>query len=185
MCGGSGTRLDRGEKPLFEIGDVPMVERVLSALEASRIDTVYAVSSPKTPKTTRHLAGRVEIVETDGEGYVEDLADALEAVEQPVLSVVADLPLLAATNVNRTIEAHDDGSLTVCVPAAVKRCLGVSVDSTQSRVGTELAPTGLNVVDGESETSRVSYDVRLAVNVNRPADATVATALSTETADGP
>ena len=70
--------------------------------------------------------------------------------------------------------------MTVCVPAALKRQLGVSVDTTRTHAGRELAPTGLNVVgERDDETIRVSHDARLAVNVNRPDDAAVATAFAT------
>ncbi|PSP96061.1 cobalamin biosynthesis protein CobY [Halobacteriales archaeon QS_9_68_42] len=180
MCGGRGTRLDRGEKPLFEVGGDPMVDRVLAALEGSRIDRVHAVTSPHVPETAAHLDGRVPHIEAAGEGYVADLADALESVGEPVLTVVSDLPLLSASVVDRTLSAHDGGSLTVCVPTALKRALGVSADSTRKRDGRRLSPAGLNVVSGD-ERVRVSYDARLAVNVNRPADAEVAEVL----ADGP
>ena len=180
MAGGAGTRLDRGEKPLFEIAGEPMVERVLEALEASSIDTIYAVTSPRTPGTTGRLEGRVPVIETAGEGYVADLTDALGRVGRPVLTVVADLPLVAAENVDRAIDACDGGAVTVCVPAALKRRLGVSVDTTRTHAGRELAPTGLNVVgERDDETVRVSHDARLAVNVNRPDDAAVAAAFAT------
>jgi len=98
-------------------------------------------------------------------------------------------------------------SLAVYVPAALKRLLGTSTDSVWKHGGRTLAPTGLNVVarerGGTTKTDRdetpsmdavttevdgqqtntdtdvvhVSYDARLAVNVNRPADLAVAEAL--------
>jgi len=70
--------------------------------------------------------------------------------------------------------------VTVCVPGTLKRRLGVSVDTTRTHAGRELAPTGLNVVgERDDETVRVSHDARLAVNVNRPDDAAVAAAFAT------
>jgi adenosylcobinamide-phosphate guanylyltransferase len=188
MCGGAGTRLDRGEKPLFSVGGEPMLGRVLGALEASRVDAVYAASSPRTPETARWIGERetVRAIETDGDGYVADLAAALDALDRPVLTVAADLPLLADAVVDRTLDAYDAGALTVCVPAALKRQLGVSVDSTRLDGGRELAPTGLNVVgeDDAAEAIRVSYDARLAVNVNRPGDVSVAENLSARAETG-
>jgi adenosylcobinamide-phosphate guanylyltransferase len=179
MCGGRGTRLDRGEKPLFEVGGEPMVDRVLDALLASRIETVHAVTSPHTPETTAHLEDRVPVIQTAGEGYVADLATALDRVDPPVLTVVSDLPLLAGDVVDRALDAHDDGSLTVCVPTALKRALGVSADTTRAHGGYELSPTGLNVVGETSdEALDISHDARLAVNVNRPSDAEVAEVLA-------
>ena len=187
MAGGAGTRLDRGEKPLFAIAGEPMIDGVLGALEASGVETVYAATSPRTRETTSRLDGRVRIIETGGEGYVADLTDALDHVGRPVLTVVADLPLLAAAPVARASDTYDGGAVTVCVPAALKRRLGVSVDTTRTHEGVELAPTGLNVVgERDDERIRVSYDARLAVNVNRPDDAAVATALATgRVTDGP
>jgi adenosylcobinamide-phosphate guanylyltransferase len=185
MCGGQGTRLDRGEKPLYEVGGEPMVDRVLAALEAADgVDTVYAVTAPHAPGTADHLAGRLPRIETPGEGYVEDLTTALAEVEPPVLTVVSDLPLLVGELLDRVIAAHERGPLTVCVPTALKKALGVSADTTRAHGGHELAPTGLNIVgadEGAEETIHVSYDARLAVNVNRPDDAAVAEVL----ADGP
>nr|WP_276261575.1 NTP transferase domain-containing protein [Haloglomus sp. DT116] len=97
-------------------------------------------------------------------------------------------------------------SLTVCVPTALKDALGVSADTTRAHGGRELAPTGVNVVGrvaddegggddppsgdpdaGESDTTPeyderlyVTHDARLAVNVNRLADAAVAERLGAE-----
>jgi adenosylcobinamide-phosphate guanylyltransferase len=182
MCGGEGTRLDADvEKPLFEIGGVAMVELVADALAQSAVESVTAAVSGHTPDTRARLADRdgVRIVDTPGNGYVEDLDDALDAVETPVLTVVADLPLLDATVVDRVLAAARSapGALSVSVPAALKRALGASVDIEQAG----LAPTGCNVVTERTnetpETMYTSYDARLAVNVNRRSDAQLAETL--------
>lgn len=189
MCGGRGTRLGgETEKPLVTVGDEPMVDRVCDALAGSRAGQVHAVVSPHTPATRAHLRDEgCSTIDTAGEGYVADLADALERVETPVLTVVADLPLLAPEVVDRVLDrfrsacrerdGDDPPSLTVCVPAAVKRRLGASVDTSFEHEGREVAPTGLNVVAGSDDHLYLSHDVRLSVNVNRPADRTVAEAL--------
>jgi len=174
MCGGRGTRLDVGvEKPLFEIGGVPMVERVQRALAASRVDRTYAVTAPNAPET----AAAVDLprIRTPGEGYISDLQVALadERIVQPVLTAAADLPLLDGAAVDAILEAADadaGSGLTVAVPAGRKRGLGFGVDTTFRRGGRRLAPAGINVVDDGEETV-VATDRRLAANVNRPADA--------------
>jgi adenosylcobinamide-phosphate guanylyltransferase len=183
MCGGRGTRLDaETEKPLVAVGGVPMVDRVRTALDASRVEAVHAVVSPHTPATRDHLrAAGVPVIETSGEGYVADLTAALDRVGRPALTVAADLPLLAAPVVDIVLDgdgATDDGSLTAAVPVALKRQLGVSVDTTLDREGRTLAPTGCNVVDGAGDEIHVVEDPRLAVNVNRPSDLQVAEALA-------
>ncbi|WP_049920189.1 NTP transferase domain-containing protein [Halobiforma nitratireducens] len=189
MCGGKGTRLESTrEKPLYPIAGEPMIDRVLAALSDSAVATVHAAASPNAPGTRTRLERdeRVRTIETPGEGYVADLLAALEspAVSPPVLSVAADLPLLAATVVDRVLAVYGgQGSLTVCVPVALKHRLGVSIDS-RLESATHLAPTGVNVVGAtdsdansnqrKSQPMHVSYDSRLAINVNRPEDARVA-----------
>lgn len=183
MCGGRGTRLESPqEKPLHPIAGTPMVDRVLAGLEASRVETTFAVVSPNAPETAAHLerSDGVRTIETDGEGYVTDLLSALEhpAVEPPVLSVAADLPLLEGGVVDRVLAAHGGSraSRTVCVPAALKRRLGVGLE-TRLEDAPHLAPTGVNVVGTTEESMRqASYDPRLAVNVNRLEDARIAEA---------
>jgi adenosylcobinamide-phosphate guanylyltransferase len=186
MCGGAGRRLDAAvEKPLFAVRERAMVDRVVDALLASDpVDAVHAAVSPRTPRTREHLAARnaVAVVDTPGDGYVEDLDVALDAVGRPAVTVAADLPLLAPEHVERALDARDagsdpTGSLSVCVPVALKERLGASVDTAVDG----LAPTGLNVVATGGQRMHTTYDARLAVNVNRLEDASLAAALAAPT----
>ncbi|MFC6904722.1 NTP transferase domain-containing protein [Halalkalicoccus tibetensis] len=179
MCGGRGTRLGMGEKPLVEAGGRAMVDRVLSAV-APAVEDVYAAPSPHTPETRAHLEGRVPIVETPGEGYVADLSYALERVGRPVLTVTADLPCLRSADIRAALGAWEAGSLTACVPVERKRELGVSVDTSFEHDGREVAPTGLNVVGEGSDQVWVSERTGLAVNVNRLRDLEVASIVTSE-----
>ncbi len=190
MCGGEGSRLDTSqEKPLYPIDAVPMVDRVLVAITESHVDHVYAAVSPNTPATRDHLDGRDDVtpIETAGDGYVADLISLLDRpeIEPPVLTVAADLPLLERAVIDRVLDRSGAGtegdedaeapSRTVCVPVALKRRLGVSIDSRLDPE-THLAPTGVNIVGRTEQTmTDVYYDPRLAVNVNRRDDAAVAT----------
>ncbi|MFC4543177.1 NTP transferase domain-containing protein [Halosolutus amylolyticus] len=186
MCGGRGTRLESPhEKPLHPIAGRPMVDRVLAAVDESDVETAYAAVSPNAPETREHLADRdgVRTIETAGDGYVADLTTLLDrpAVEPPILTVAADLPLLSGPAIDRVLDRYDGAaagagapSLTVAVPVALKRRLGASIDS-RLEPNPHLAPTGVNVVGTTHRTmTDVSYDPRLAVNVNRRADADVA-----------
>lgn len=177
MCGGTGSRLDfDGEKPLYEIGGRPMIDRVIDALGESSVDNIYAVTSPAVPGTSAHVA--VEVIEAPGDGYVTDLVVALEHVSQPVLTVAADLPLLTGDGIDWVLEAYERGSVTVAVPVALKESLGVSIDETKLHDGTRVTPTGVNVVgDPEPETILMTDETNFAVNVNRTRDARVAEVL--------
>ncbi|WP_256687940.1 NTP transferase domain-containing protein [Halococcus qingdaonensis] len=177
MCGGRGTRLDSDvEKPLFRIGGRSMLDRVRGALADSRIESIRYVASPHAPRTREYLDQ--DAIEAPGEGYVADLQYALERSDSPVLTVATDLPLLDGSAVDRVLDRHDTGSLTVAVPAACKRRLGVSVETTMDVDGETVAPSGVNIV-GEVEGNRTTVidDERFAVNVNHPSDAAVAETL--------
>ncbi|MFB6110391.1 MAG: NTP transferase domain-containing protein [Halodesulfurarchaeum sp.] len=184
MCGGRGTRLGADvEKPLAEIGGIPMVDRVIDALAASRVTETYAVTAPATPETRAHVD--VPVIEGPGEGYVADLEVALDRVDRPVLTVGADLPLLTGDAINWVLETYEGGSAMVAVPVALKASLGVSIDAQFEHAGEPAAPTGVNVVGPpEPEDTFMSEDPTFAVNVNRPRDAWVASALAGG-ADGP
>ena len=181
MCGGHGTRLATDhEKPLFEVNDRPLVGHVLDALGESRVESVHAAVSPVTPKTTDYLQTRdVALIETPGEGYVEDLQTALERLSCPVLTVAADLPLLTGHAVDRILDRYNGtDAVQVCVPAALKRQLGVSADTTYDSAGHEIAPAGVNIVTKTTtEIMFLTYNARYAVNVNRLEDAAVAEVL--------
>ncbi len=173
MCGGRGTRLEtETEKPLVSVRGTPMVDRVYQALQASPVETVYAVTSPATPETRAHVS--CPTIETPGEGYVADLQRALadNRLSRPVLTVAADLPLLDGEAVRRVVR-RAEGSLTVAVPVGRKRALGVSVDTQFRHGGVAVTPAGINVVGDSDGTVWRTRDRRYAVNVNRPHDARI------------
>lgn len=179
MCGGAGSRLEtETEKPLAEIGGRSMVDRVLDALAESAIDDVYAVTSPKSPATTRHISRRVEVIEAPGEGYVRDLQYALDELpggtSDPVLTAAADLPLLDGDSIDAVLDVYDEGSLTVCTPTVLPDALGITVDAAFDVDDRSVVPTGVNVVGGDPDDVWVTWDARFAVNVNYPGDAAVA-----------
>ncbi len=170
MCGGPGSRLGAGEKPLAELGGHPMVGRVLDALADSTVDRVYAVTSPAAPATAAWVD--VPVIETPGDGYVSDLEQALadDRITTPVVTVAADLPLLTGPAIDSLLAAHDVGSLAAAVPVGRVRALGYSVDTTFRVDGVCVRPAGVNVVAPTGDATWLSRDPRLAANVNRPCD---------------
>ena len=67
MCGGKATRMQaETEKSLLKVGNVKMIERVVSALANSGgFDKIVAVVSPNTPKTKEFL-GVLSALRLDG-----------------------------------------------------------------------------------------------------------------------
>ena len=98
MCGGRATRIKSDtEKPLLKVGGRPMVERVYSALEGSfRFGRIVAAVSANTPETKKFLAAKgIEVIETAGEGFSQDLQHLLSKLKpERVFVIPADVPLV-------------------------------------------------------------------------------------------
>lgn len=82
MCDGRGIRLDvPAEKPLMNICERSMLDRVAAALCGSSIETVRAVTSLHTPNTCDRAADlSLDPIEVPGDGYVSDLGFTLARV---------------------------------------------------------------------------------------------------------
>jgi adenosylcobinamide-phosphate guanylyltransferase len=115
MCGGRASRMQQQqggiEKPLIKVDGVAMVERVISALASSnRFDRIIAAVSPNTPKTNEFLKSKgIEIIETAGEGYSQDLSYLLSKLKpHKVVVVPGDIPLLNSQIVKEILNTIDD-----------------------------------------------------------------------------
>lgn len=101
------------EKPLLKVNGIAMVERVILALVSSdRFDRIVAAVSRNTPKTKELLKSKgIEIIETSGEGYSNDLSYLLSKLKpQRVMVVPSDLPLLNSQIVSEILDAIDNSS---------------------------------------------------------------------------
>ena len=114
MCGGRASRMQQQggiEKPLLKVNGVAMVERVISALASSdRFDRIIAAVSHNTPKTNEFLKSKgIEIIETAGEGYSQDLSHLLSKLKpHKVVVVPGDIPLLNSQIVKEILNTIDD-----------------------------------------------------------------------------
>ena len=177
MCGGEGNRFESSvEKPLHSIGGKPMIDRVVSAIESSSIETVWAAVSPTAPNTRSWVkTSGVRTIETDGNGYVTDLTQAQKTLDLPILTITADLPLVTGETIDSILETDPEQSLTVCVPVQIKRELGLSIGPSQEYQGREIEPTGINIVSSSTGNRIVvRAEQRVAVNVNTRSDARIA-----------
>jgi adenosylcobinamide-phosphate guanylyltransferase len=108
MCGGRASRMQAGlEKPLLKVDGVAMIERVISALAGSgKFGRIVAAVSPNTPRTKEFLKSKgIEVIETAGEGYPQDLSRLLSRLKpEKVMVVPADVPLLDAQVVSDIVD---------------------------------------------------------------------------------
>jgi adenosylcobinamide-phosphate guanylyltransferase len=183
MAGGLGTRLKMGEKPMVRLLGQPLIDWVVSALRESSIDRVLVAATASVPETRRwaEVEGGLDVVETPGKGYVPDMVFAVEeaGIDEPVLIVMADLPLLRGDIVDEIIEVYEkvpEPALSVHTPLEMYRRIGGKPDALFNYRGRFIVPSGVNVLLGseirfEQEDYHLILDrIELAVNVNSPRD---------------
>jgi len=97
MAGGRGSRMEFSapEKLLLEY-EKPIIFHVIDSLNDSHcFSKVFAATSPNSPDTKRVLEERgIETLDTQGNGYVNDLNFLLQKMDGFVFVVSGDLPLL-------------------------------------------------------------------------------------------
>lgn len=158
MCGGKGTRLKAGEKPLFKVCGKALIDHAISQL--SGFD-VIAITSTNTPKTEEYLKKLgVRVYRSAGKGFIEDYIEACKVLQilEPVLVLSSDIVYFREGIVREVIEYY-------------KKC---KKDALKVLVGEE--PVGINIVNAalidyeqEEDIFRLSeYDV---MNVNTLQDA--------------
>ncbi|MFA4701534.1 NTP transferase domain-containing protein [Pyrococcus kukulkanii] len=162
MAGGRSRRMGK-EKPILEVGGVPMVLRVYE--EVSKVDESIVAVSRHTPKTKELcIKERIEFIETPGAGYVEDINYLLRELG-PFISVSSDLPFIKASDVYEMKKGFDGRvSLTGVLPLSlVPRDLNPVVYRGYAIVG-------VNAVGVEGEEFFILHNPLLALNVNAPWD---------------
>jgi len=97
MAGGKGSRMEfpAPEKLLLEY-EKPVIFHVIDSLNDSHcFSKVFAATSPNSPDTKNELEQRgIETLDTEGNGYVNDLNFLLQKMDGFVFVVSGDLPLL-------------------------------------------------------------------------------------------
>lgn len=184
MAGGMGKRLGKDEKPLTMLLGKPLISYVLHALLGSKnIDRIFVAPSPKVKKTNEWLADfkkkhdNVEIISTPGEGFVHDMAFAVEkaAITGPVLITMADLPLVTSDMIDRIIEKYREintPALSVHMKLDVFTRLGLRPDTVFHKNNGFIVPCGINILDAgrireeQEDYNLILDDEELALNVN-------------------
>ena len=96
MAGGKGTRMNLdNEKLLLKYKKPVILHAVDSLKESNCFSKILALTSPNSPLTKKLLQeNNIDIFNTDGIGYVEDLTLVLQSINDSVLVTSGDLPLL-------------------------------------------------------------------------------------------
>lgn len=188
MAGGMGKRLGLEEKPLTMILGKPMISYVIEALLASKnIDRVFVATSSRVKQTNLWLLDfikqhkNVRMIKTKGDGFVNDMASAVEeaGITGSVLITMADLPLITPALIDRTIEKYREvntPALSVHMKLEVCTRLGLRPDTVFHKNGGFIVPCGINILDAgrireeQEDYNYILDDEELALNVNTADD---------------
>lgn len=188
MAGGKGKRLSMDEKPLTELLGKPLIEYVLEALlGAKNVDRIFVATSPRVEKTIKWISKfrethtQVSILQTPGNGFVNDMVQATEdaGIKDKVLITMADLPLITPEMIDRIVEKYHEvntSALSVHMKLEVCTNLGLRPDTVFHKNGGFIVPCGINILDvGKIREEQKDYnlilgDEELALNVNTQAD---------------
>ena len=182
MAGGRGSRLKMGEKPLVSLFGRPLIDYVVLALEESLVDQIFISTTENVPSTRKWAEERdLYVLETGSYGYVPDMIEAVikSGVKEPIMVIMADLPLVTPEIIDQIIEGYKERrepALSTHTPLSLHSRLGRRPDSLFNYRGQLIVPAGINVLSGaeidkEQEHFHLIMErMELAVNVNVPED---------------
>ena len=174
MAGGKGTRMELDvEKPLVEINGKPMIQYVINALKnTDKINKIIVATSKNTPETRTFLNEHgIDIIETPGDGYVNDLGFIISNFEldDVLLTVTADLPLINDDIIDYVLEEYeksDKPAMSVLVPSDVFKKYSIK----PTMMFENLIPSGLNILRSINKTQDekvlIIERIELALNIN-------------------
>jgi len=98
-------------KVLHRLGGQPMIDLIVDACRAARVENVVAIISPRHEAVAAHLAGRCEVVfQADqlGTGHAVAQVSPERLAGRDVLVLNGDLPLVRHETIARVRDAHRD-----------------------------------------------------------------------------
>jgi adenosylcobinamide-phosphate guanylyltransferase len=182
MAGGKGTRMNLdGEKLLLKFKK-PVILHVVDSLKNSNsFSKIIAVTSCNSPKTKKLLEeNKVEIFDTSGIGYVEDLNLTLKTINDHVLVTSGDLPLLDEEIIKKIINQFNPKKTwtSILVTNKFLTSLGLKSDFSVDFNDQRCHYTGISLVNSEQISSLENLDEnyiiiddkRIAFNLNSKMD---------------
>ena len=151
MCGGKGTRMNLPEEKLLLKYKKPLIEHVLNALKNSGIfSKLVCVTSDNAPKTREFVSGLgVDIIETRGDGYVQDLGESILKYDELIFIAPGDMPLLDSEIIGTIVKLVNEKNAwtSILVRKNFLSSIGLEAEFFVDYNNEECAYTGISVVD--------------------------------------
>jgi len=182
MAGGKGSRMSlTGEKLLLKYKK-PVILHVLDALRDSDcFSQILAITSSNSPQTKKFLEeNNIELFNTPGDGYVNDLNLVLKSLNDFVLIASADLPFLDGDIIKKIITqcTLENVWTTIIITKKFLDSLHLSSDYWFEFENQQCCYSGISLVNAEkiltmeniSEQFIIIDDKRIAFNLNTKQD---------------
>ena len=182
MCGGKGTRMKSSEEKLLLKYRKPLIEHVLNAFENSKIfSRIVCVTSNNAPKTREFVSRMgIDILETKGSGYVNDLDEAILKFDELIFIASGDMPLLDSKIIRKIIKLVNEKNAwtSILVKKSFLQSLGFEAEFFVNYNDEECAYTGISIIDPKqiknmqyvTESYVILDDKRIATNLNTKKD---------------
>ena len=183
MAGGKGSRMEfpAPEKLLLEY-EKPIIFHVIDSLNDSHcFSKVFAATSPSSPDTKNELEQRgIETLDTQGNGYVNDLNLLLQKMDGFVFVVSGDLPLLDEKIIQVITEKFNSKNVWISFLVSKKflNSLGLESNLLINYDNIDCVHTGISIINADKiqnldpvkEHHIILDDKRIAFNLNTKKD---------------
>lgn len=181
MAGGKGTRMKSEQEKLLLKYKKPVILHVIDALVESKcFSKIIAITSKNSPRTEQLLQEKnIETIETPGNGYVNDLNQILQSLDEPVLVTSGDMPFLDYDIIRKMVEMYNsDVWKSFVVTKGFLDSLHLKSDIRVSHEGQDCYYTGISLVNAKQikslknvkENYQILDDKRIAFNLNTKQD---------------
>ena len=182
MAGGKGTRMNLDDEKLLLQHKKPVILQVVDSLKKSNcFSKILAATSSNSPKTKNLLEeNNIEIIDSSGIGYVEDLNSILQTIDDDVLVTSGDLPLLDEEVIQKIVNQYDSQKIwtSILVTAKFLTSIGLESDYYVDFLNQKCHYTGISLINSKKISSLENIDEnyiiiddkRIAFNLNTKND---------------
>ena len=182
MAGGKGTRMNLENEKLLLKYKKPIIFHVFDSLKDSNcFSKILALTSSNSPNTRTLLQkNNVEIFDTTGIGYVEDLTLVLQSRNDSMLVTSGDLPLLDKEIIQKIVKNYDPEKTwtSILVTNKFLTKLGLESDYSIHYNNQKCNYTGISLINANKINSSTNLDEnytiiddkRIAFNLNTKQD---------------
>jgi adenosylcobinamide-phosphate guanylyltransferase len=182
MAGGKGTRMNSDvEKLLLKYKKSIILHVVDSLKDSNCFSKIFAITSSNSPKTKKLLQENgIELFDSSGIGYVEDLTLVLQSTHDSVLVTSGDLPLLDKEIIKKIISHYDPKKIwtSILVTNKFLTTLGLKSDFSIHYNNEKCNYTGISLINANkiisskniNENYIIMDDKRIAFNLNTKQD---------------